>query len=461
MRQAPVLADIPAVSPTALASLPSGSVDSGEKFAGLLSQAISTTSTTGASSQWLSRLGAQLAASSSANPTATPPTDPGTIDPTTVPAGQAFDQWFAKIDAALVKTLAEGHSVTANVVTTPDPSFESLALHLSQALGDPASQPDGDLPTDDDSADPPAGGLGALTSTSLLSIGLPTTSPAPLANLSPGPTKPTGSTAAFSAAALRNLASIDGSPTNNQRSLAGVGIGSNLPTLTGLGNLSAGKLPLSLLPPEVREAAARILGERGTRYNEQGAQPVIHPSLLSNQELANADSSVTDRNAAVLARSDRAEFVNRVADALEKAVGQSPRRIEVELSPPSLGKLRIQVIKEDGQMTARIEATSSAARSMIVEQLSSLDRHLEQQGLTLARLVVDEAPSPSTTPSSTSLMPGLSGEMFGNGQQSPFWREPSRDRAPERGPEDDPNRETEPLTMQGLFRLANGMNRLI
>lgn len=224
-----------------------------------------------------------------------------------------------------------------------------------------------------------------------------------------------------------------------------------------------GSLPLDLLPAETRVAPVRILGERFTRsLLREESMATVHPSVLTPAEQAAPGVSTEDKNATVLARIDRFEFVERVAQAIERASAARPNRLEFELHPPSLGKLRLEVLSRDGELTARIQADSAAARTLLVEQLPVLGRHLEQQGIAIQRIVVDppappaqESPAPHESLAASFL---AGGESQQQGQHSSWQGQESRGNW--RGGEDDPEAPAV-LTMGDLLALAPGMDRLI
>lgn len=182
-------------------------------------------------------------------------------------------------------------------------------------------------------------------------------------------------------------------------------------------------------------------------------------SVLTPEELKSQTTSTTeDRNATALARVDRNEFVNRVVQALERAHAEQPKRIEVELNPPSLGKLRLQVTQIDGQITAKIEVHSDASRSLLLDNLPALDRQLGEQGVQIQRFTVDH------------MNTGLSGsaDLSGNAQQQAQQeanqeqqRQSYRSDSTDNGKNDDESNRGSGLTVSDLLRIADGMDRLV
>jgi flagellar hook-length control protein FliK len=221
---------------------------------------------------------------------------------------------------------------------------------------------------------------------------------------------------------------------------------------------SLGKLPISLLPPEARVSPLRLFGDRFSRYfgeNSDAQATPFNPSALTPQEQQAATATVEDRNATVLARVDRVEFVQRISQALERAHAQTPKSLELELNPPALGKVKLQVVREDGQFVAKLETETSTTRALLTDQLPVLTRHLEQQGLQIQRFDVEQANAGASTGDGAGQNAANSnGAQQQSSQQrrqpEPDWRQAADEegRAP-------------PWTVADLLGLAAGMNRLI
>ena len=86
--------------------------------------------------------------------------------------------------------------------------------------------------------------------------------------------------------------------------------------------------------------------------------------------------------------SDQARFVGRVARAFE-AMGDRNGPIRLKLSPAELGSLRIEISVRGGTMTAHIEAETSTARNLLLDNLPALRDRLTQQGIKIDRFDVD------------------------------------------------------------------------
>jgi flagellar hook-length control protein FliK len=117
-----------------------------------------------------------------------------------------------------------------------------------------------------------------------------------------------------------------------------------------------------------------------------------------------SDASVTNRSATAIARLsaerslhsngsqgddvDSARFVSRVEGAV-RAAQQRDGRIQVRLSPPELGALRIELTIQNGVMSARLEAETPAARNLLLDNLPALRDRLAQQEVRIDQFDVD------------------------------------------------------------------------
>lgn len=85
---------------------------------------------------------------------------------------------------------------------------------------------------------------------------------------------------------------------------------------------------------------------------------------------------------------DQRRFVDRVARAIQTANGQEGT-LRLRLSPPELGSLRLEVTVQNGALTAKVEAESPLARSLLLDNLPILRERLEEQGVRVEQFDVD------------------------------------------------------------------------
>lgn len=85
---------------------------------------------------------------------------------------------------------------------------------------------------------------------------------------------------------------------------------------------------------------------------------------------------------------DSARFLTRVARAFT-AAQQRGGEVQMRLSPPELGSLRVEIKVVEGVMTARVETENASAQSALLEHLPQLRERLAEQGVRIERFDVD------------------------------------------------------------------------
>lgn len=85
---------------------------------------------------------------------------------------------------------------------------------------------------------------------------------------------------------------------------------------------------------------------------------------------------------------DRARFVQRVSGALRSAQ-QRDGQIQLRLSPPELGSLRITIEVKQGVVTATLETETAAARNVLLDNLPALRERLAEQEIRIDKFDVD------------------------------------------------------------------------
>lgn len=110
------------------------------------------------------------------------------------------------------------------------------------------------------------------------------------------------------------------------------------------------------------------------------------PSRFAQHLLARSgDSNIRGQS---ITDADQARFVDRVARALQ-ATGDRGGTLRIRLSPPELGSLTLEVKVQGGAVSARVEADTPAARSLLLENLPVLRERLAEQGLRVDQFDVD------------------------------------------------------------------------
>lgn len=85
---------------------------------------------------------------------------------------------------------------------------------------------------------------------------------------------------------------------------------------------------------------------------------------------------------------DVARFVGRVSKAFQTAQ-QRGGTLQLRLSPPELGALRLELMVKDGAMTAALQTETDAARRVLLDHLPALRDRLAEQNIRIERFDVD------------------------------------------------------------------------
>ncbi len=127
-----------------------------------------------------------------------------------------------------------------------------------------------------------------------------------------------------------------------------------------------------------RGPAAGGDAEIGSALGNRGEASTAARSAASTGRLADAPSD----------QADRVRFVQRVARAFE-AANDRGGHVRLRLHPPELGSLRVELTIRNGVMNARVEAETSAAQSLLLENLPALRERLAEHDIKVQRFDVD------------------------------------------------------------------------
>ncbi len=148
-------------------------------------------------------------------------------------------------------------------------------------------------------------------------------------------------------------------------------------------------------PPETLQTPADLPNPNGDGHAE--ASPAGGSTADNSAALLGRLGATAERKAGQTTQSqgsmpegevDPARFVRRVARAF-RALGSRGGPVRLRLSPPELGSLRMEVTVRNGMMTARLEAETPMARSLLLDQLPALRDRLAQQDIKIEQFEVD------------------------------------------------------------------------
>ncbi|TWU27804.1 flagellar hook-length control protein FliK [Bythopirellula polymerisocia] len=143
--------------------------------------------------------------------------------------------------------------------------------------------------------------------------------------------------------------------------------------------------------------AATDLGQLATDNSSPGPASSGGPSSSSATAVQITSSATQARTEASQSHSrtepavttvDRGRFVQRVANAFRTAQ-QDNGEIQLRLSPPELGSLKIEIAVRSGVLTAKLEAETADARRVLLDNLPALRQRLAEQEIRIEKFEVD------------------------------------------------------------------------
>jgi len=145
--------------------------------------------------------------------------------------------------------------------------------------------------------------------------------------------------------------------------------------------------------PQVTASAAPV--EQASSDSKPGANDrnSVNPTT-STRSTARATGGTTSTGSAdgpeEPGQADRARFVQRVSRAFQTMSRRHTNgSVRLRLSPAELGSLRLEIAVRDGMMTAKVEAETQAARSLLLDNLPTLRERLAEQNIKIDRFDVD------------------------------------------------------------------------
>ena len=119
-----------------------------------------------------------------------------------------------------------------------------------------------------------------------------------------------------------------------------------------------------------------------------GGDASVHPLARLNRGNTFAARSTRDAKHDEVPRVDAARFVSRVAKAIHTAQERGGT-LQLRLSPPELGAVRIELLVQDGVLAATLETETPAARRVLLDHLPVLRDRLAEQNIRIERFDVD------------------------------------------------------------------------
>ena len=83
------------------------------------------------------------------------------------------------------------------------------------------------------------------------------------------------------------------------------------------------------------------------------------------------------------------KIVNSVQDSIKLLVSEGDNRATIKLHPPELGKIQVELIVKDNQVSARINTDNAAVKEVIMTNLNQLRSNIENAGIQVDKFDVE------------------------------------------------------------------------
>ncbi len=145
---------------------------------------------------------------------------------------------------------------------------------------------------------------------------------------------------------------------------------------------------------EVSDAEVKVDITKNTNEANQTSNNQGNDMTQNNQTLA---QSFTERLVNVVEEMnldmdiEPQQVIRQIVDEVRASVNENVRSLEMQLNPESLGKLNIQLVSKNGEVTANIIAQTEAAKEVIETQITMLKENLLEQGVKVEAVEVTVA----------------------------------------------------------------------
>jgi flagellar hook-length control protein FliK len=144
-------------------------------------------------------------------------------------------------------------------------------------------------------------------------------------------------------------------------------------------------------PPPVVDATTNLTAAPPPPSIITPTPPVVDAAPTSSQRLPQqlmGRTAPRGASGAPVTPAEQTRFVQRVAKAFQTAQARGGE-LQLRLSPPALGSLKLEIKLQDGVMSARVEAENQNAKQMLVDNLPVLKERLAEQGIQVEKFDVD------------------------------------------------------------------------
>jgi flagellar hook-length control protein FliK len=115
---------------------------------------------------------------------------------------------------------------------------------------------------------------------------------------------------------------------------------------------------------------------------------------INSQDLSRGIGGPFDLNSVPSGTNTAPSVVDQLQPALQQALS-TDRQMTITLRPPELGAVQIDVTRQDGQLSARLQTETASAQQLLTDHLPQLREALTQMGVSADQVQIVRAESPS------------------------------------------------------------------
>ncbi|MFC4486240.1 flagellar hook-length control protein FliK [Tepidiphilus baoligensis] len=152
--------------------------------------------------------------------------------------------------------------------------------------------------------------------------------------------------------------------------------------------------PITLQPDPLNTSEGVEKGTIPSGHPSEGSAASRHPALSSFSPAPSSSPAAETRTLSVHTPPTEVErWASETTQRLVWLAGRGETKAELQLTPPSLGKLEISLIVNNDQLTAHFVAASQATRDALEHALPHLREQLAQAGMSLGQTSVSTGDS--------------------------------------------------------------------
>lgn len=195
-------------------------------------------------------------------------------------------------------------------------------------------------------------------------------------------------------AATSALTAVVSAPSTPSQPAVTAGVASSAAVAEGSTSAAAGRAAQAVTATTATgqtSAAARTTGSNSDFQTAFSAADRSNSAPAKADEAPAAESARTETTGKTF-KLDEPGSIKDLASVVRTRIGARHSTMTLDLSPPELGRVRIDVQMHNDELTVKFQPTSAAAHDALQSQAADLKHQLEQQGVHATRVEIQIAP---------------------------------------------------------------------